>query len=1352
MADFLELTDNFEKSVSQLNEILQGDENTTVEINGVQKPSIEKKTKDTVDSKVQFVLDAAADIDAVKYASTAAGISATSSGQFFTVVSGNDASFLDLYENQGGSAVFKKSYPSQAALKNSELVGTSSWVGKTSEVMSSYPRCYDLINAIETIETVNVPTDTTYYISIFMKDDPTYKYRFFIRNDNGDSWTLDGDILPADQDPTAGPVTIKITRSNSYFLVTLDYRKLDSTFFYSTLTPYITINPSLIKSSNRSTDIVRAAHSPYGVFEQTTAIDPNHALHSEILKVFSGVFFNTEKIMGTYKLKQLLRPTATTVRIHITDDEGKDYDSGTVTTANNAIVRCKGENSADFIDVKVNLNALTKIGTYYSSTESIFTFANQEDSSHVVKALKKLQLNTAIDTSISDISKESAQSLSDAIKGCKITGNATKVGINSMSINHQTYKYDLWITDGTGLIAKFTGVPSVDDVTGYSYLKCYPQNNSGVTVELLIDYTLLPNNVVYINNSDAATYIWLNKAPFGTYQMKEIADYNLRVTESPVWAKKTVFLNKTAYALKNAVKAIVDIDIRNVDVTKSYTVAVLTKNDQTYDTRLVISIDGVLKGYSILSAPNADGLTEMKATSGELDFTAWVDFRQLEDGVLINGANNSIIIDPNYISPRRSLDLPEIDLPPVMPVKDNIRLSAMGSSITWGSGYVGQYSYLGSFEKYLRETLSTTFVGRDLNTNVTMNVFETEHACYSSVISKIDGVGAYIEGEMYCNEVSIALAKERGNANACIVALYIDDVLHDTFDTLNAEYYEENKTLNFAGNGEDLLYSLNSAFTFNHVVTVDNVELTGGIYNGGYGGTMPASWDYMILRKTDTVNGEVKVSHFIQFKNAPANSSSIAVTFDVGETIKEGKTTIGNISKGIGSGLESSYGSGGTSYDPANPVGLSSGLDFRQTDDRAISTWRFDTYAKRKFKFVITELHSLATSLTPSLFFSYVTNRAHFIQNAGIGGFKASNFLSASTLTNLKHVKRFRPNVAYLESGTNDDWVVSTFKAYKTQSGITRQQLEDGISSIHMNALAGSDDNFTVESSFVNAFEVNPFSIKLEPDATYDNIEKGDVITIGEYGLDIRRTATRVVDSWDSVNKVVTFTKELLPSDFIQFESLDDVVGSPCQIRTIDPWVDNVRSVMNDLTENLDDANVYIATCGVPFLNTRRLAGYKEKALALSKELKLPFIDFYDETLKWQYNQPASTALYLNSSKSTVSTGISEYELKKEDGSSVMEYAPQNIKVYVNGVERLRNMTLKGGVKKSWDNSIAIPTLSNANWIYTPLTLLFTDDIPPVGATIEVFINFDKWAADNCHPQSIGYNLLAEALIKKMVG
>ncbi|MBB1329453.1 hypothetical protein H5087_08850 [Pseudoalteromonas sp. SR43-7] len=116
MANYLTLVEQLSTAVDQLSEVLQGDENTTVTINGQQQPSVQKKTLDEVNAKIQLVLDAAADIDAVKYATTAAGIA--SGSEYFSVVSENDDTYLDLYQNESGTAKFKKKYPSIDAISN----------------------------------------------------------------------------------------------------------------------------------------------------------------------------------------------------------------------------------------------------------------------------------------------------------------------------------------------------------------------------------------------------------------------------------------------------------------------------------------------------------------------------------------------------------------------------------------------------------------------------------------------------------------------------------------------------------------------------------------------------------------------------------------------------------------------------------------------------------------------------------------------------------------------------------------------------------------------------------------------------------------------------------------------------------------------------------------------------------------------------------------------------------------------------------------------------------------------------------------------------------------------------------
>ncbi|WP_010604017.1 sialate O-acetylesterase [Pseudoalteromonas maricaloris] len=116
MSDFFKLTQDLSQAVDQLNAVLQGDENTTVLIGGEEKPSVQKQAIDAVNAKMQIVLNAVADIDAIKYQTISSGLTASPNGGFFSVVSASESRYLDLYQNENGFAVFKKSYPSNQAI------------------------------------------------------------------------------------------------------------------------------------------------------------------------------------------------------------------------------------------------------------------------------------------------------------------------------------------------------------------------------------------------------------------------------------------------------------------------------------------------------------------------------------------------------------------------------------------------------------------------------------------------------------------------------------------------------------------------------------------------------------------------------------------------------------------------------------------------------------------------------------------------------------------------------------------------------------------------------------------------------------------------------------------------------------------------------------------------------------------------------------------------------------------------------------------------------------------------------------------------------------------------------------
>lgn len=102
MASYFELVDKLQTQIDALDIILGGHDRQTVIVAGQVKNSISKQFAESLATAVQLAVDAAGDIDAVRYSSTSVGMQNTSYGQYFSVVSGNDEEYLRLYKNDNG--------------------------------------------------------------------------------------------------------------------------------------------------------------------------------------------------------------------------------------------------------------------------------------------------------------------------------------------------------------------------------------------------------------------------------------------------------------------------------------------------------------------------------------------------------------------------------------------------------------------------------------------------------------------------------------------------------------------------------------------------------------------------------------------------------------------------------------------------------------------------------------------------------------------------------------------------------------------------------------------------------------------------------------------------------------------------------------------------------------------------------------------------------------------------------------------------------------------------------------------------------------------------------------------------
>src|SRR5699024_7989359 len=115
-----------------------------------------------------------------------------------------------------------------------------------------------------------------------------------------------------------------------------------------------------------------------------------------------------------------------------------------------------------------------------------------------------------------------------------------------------------------------------------------------------------------------------------------------------------------------------------------------------------------------------------------------------------------------------------------------------------------------------------------------------------------------------------------------------------------------------------------------HTITVNGATQTVQINTGGYGSPFPPGVDVFIIRNLNS-DGEVK--HVAWFANPPANGASISVNYDYGKVVMYEGSTVGQTINDETN--ESNYGDGNTSFDPANPANLRSGLEFRYADPKS---------------------------------------------------------------------------------------------------------------------------------------------------------------------------------------------------------------------------------------------------------------------------------------------------------------------------------------------------------------------------------------------------------------------------------
>lgn len=1221
-----------------------------------------------------------------------------------------------------------------------------------------------------------------FQMTVLARDDTTYADRIAINDDVTSTWAFIGTAA----NKTTGPVWVKATNASSggYFDILIDYRAFATGVLLNSTANKFLLSKSIFGQSKLDVRMSGLEfRTPYAWLSKAATAVPgvsaDQTLLDAILSVQAAGFIEAERTHA-YQISVIANGDATYVdRVQINDDAGNAWAfSGTATNKANGPTWLKlvHAGATSYFNVLLDYRALSA-GLPMNSTSNKLLLSPS--------IFAAGQINIRLDTLESAPAPSSSpawrsSAAAAAVGTLQTQGVSAVLAVRGRAIDptkqyhvvvfgnsDPTYSDNLIIQDKANANSAWSFLGTVaNKANGPVWVKLPQTGSSGATgyFEMLIDYRLITSpGMAYNASGDVFLFSSL-------VYVEEPLNTRITTLEGASGSSFPAWRNSTATALvgnqTQVVPAILSVRGRNVDHTNQYRITIFCNNDPTYKDRIWIQdkATGTLKWTLEGTVANkTTGPVWVTATSasGPATFDLLIDYRTVTaTGILYNAAADGLLFssmiyvdDPLLV--RIAAGSSSSGAAPVNVAQRALRVSVAGSSITWGNGWLGEDSYAGAVEDWLRNSQATTLHAA---TNAAIAVVGSSSAVtgkdhYKGSTLKMSGVGTTASFSLTGDELSLVIARERGNAGAAVIELYIAGVLYDTFSTFNAQPFATGKVKNFVGDGATAKFDLGECWTYNHAVTVGGTAKIGSLNAGGYGGTVPSTDDFMVIRQLVAAAGGPEVHHFLLFKVAPATTAAIACTYDAGESVTHMRGTVGNIGKSLSTSLESAYGDGNVSFDPAHPSAISSGLGFRESDTRAVVTWRFDTAVSRAFMLNIKSLDSRATGATPELWLNFATNRMHHLQNAGIGGWSASLLRDDTGLNNVKYINRFQPDAVLLESCTNDDWNTHVDHAWRSRTGLTDAQVRNDDSGNYFKTVTYvSADNYTVDDNRMSITAITDTSATLDGTGATFQVATGDAFIIGDFKGDNRRVVTRIVSAWDATNRIVSWGKPLRTEELAQIKALNDLVGGYAMVKAAPIWRQALIDVITSLRVANPDVQVILGTGGIPNWHYRRLEGYRELANQLATEQGALFTDYYRQTLKWTYSRPADMQLYLDAAKSTTSTGASTYPLYNAAGvqpDPVLYSLLRILSVKVDGIERLNDgCYVAGGTKNGW--LAGVTPMTKANIVVTassPYQLVFTNNPPAASSQIVVGYASVKWSNDDTHPGTQGISLFGQAAV-----
>ncbi|MFD1632126.1 hypothetical protein [Pseudopedobacter beijingensis] len=670
----------------------------------------------------------------------------------------------------------------------------------------------------------------------------------------------------------------------------------------------------------------------------------------------------------------------------------------------------------------------------------------------------------------------------------------------------------------------------------------------------------------------------------------------------------------------------------------------------------------------------------------------------------------------------------------------NWRISFAGSSVTWGGGFLQS------------GLVKEAILNIQRNQSITVEPDMVKVLGNSSYLSgpdnqkyfdgkalKITGINSSIKFSITGDEITLVQGIERDNHAASEIEVYIDGNLYDTINNWNTSPIGIDK-LEFKGDGVKKQFDLGRAFTFRHQLLLNEKILKGDHNQGGYGGgEIPKDLDYLVIRKYGKdKHGDPEVHHWISFKTAPAKGDKVLVAFSYGEEISYEKTTIGKSDKGE---LESPFGDGDVSFDITKPTRVSSGLDFRETDDRAMKTYRFETIQKRDVELKIKGNYKESKGI-PYFIFNLATNRIFYFQNAGIGGWKLAFFNNPNEFyRGYKKIASFSPDILYIETTPNDDWSVKGYKLYTEYPDLSLTELQSirtlPIKSITYNK---ESDTYNFQKWVGRIDKITAQSVTYLADKQHQTDalpRRGDYVFLGGYYSNNKEYVVRKVDRYDDTKYQIFFDKPITAQELI-YKDIETLKGMEIRVRSLSVFEEEFREFIAHMRKAKPELKIASMVNPLPIIGARELWGYWDLMNDISKDIKVDNLGiqtFYD----YQYSQSRDKEVVVdaNALKINPLTGYMEASIDRFDGKN-----RQNYEVIVNGKNVygldavVRNPYAYGvdtGLKKEQLNMDYRREGVRANQgINQKMELVFLKNAPKSGK-IHIRFSTKNWSGDGCH-------------------